>query len=119
MSKSHLAEEIGRNLLAARERLHLSQEDVARQIPTSQQNYQKWETGRALIGLEHFLKLPSILHCTVTDLLPTSLVTTRDRQYAKDPNLQRIIDLWPDLPEYLRDGLTAMADNYDRQKEGH
>jgi len=107
------------NVKAKREQAKLTQKDVAEGLGISTTTYNNYETGARTMGIADLVRLTTVLGCKISDLLPESVVTTYDRQRAKDPKLQRIIDLWPDLPEFLRDGLAALADNYDQQKGGH
>lgn len=91
MGNDRWAKQIGKMLRERRESLGLSQADIATRIGTSQQNYQKFETGKTLIGLEYLLVLPQILGCRITDLLPDEVVTDYDRRRAADPRLQEVI----------------------------
>ncbi len=86
--------DIGRRMRAARERAGLSQADVAKNLGLTTEGYGHFERGNRVIGFEYFLQLPAILRVPVTDLLPDALVTAEDRQRAKDPQLQDIIDAW-------------------------
>lgn len=101
--------QIGRRLKERREAAGLSQAEVAARIDTSQQNYQKFETGKTLIGLEYLLMLPQVLGCKLTDLLPDSVVTDYDEERAADPRLAEVIAGWGELPDFLRDGITGMV----------
>ena len=94
MGNNRWAKQIGKLLRQRREAVGLSQSEVAIRIGTSQQNYQKFETGKTLIGLEYLLVLPPILGCKLTDLLPDSVVTDYDRARASDPRLDELIARW-------------------------
>jgi len=93
------ASQIGNRLRKHREASGLSQAEIAARIDTSQQNYQKFETGKTLIGLEYLLVLPQVFGCKLTDLLPDSVVSDYDRARAKDERLDQVISGWDKLPE--------------------
>lgn len=99
----------------ARKKAGLAQTDVARALNCSQQTYNGYETLKRMIGVNDLLRLPSILGCKLTDILPDSVITDYDRARAADPRLQEIIEGWNDLPDFLRDGLTGMV--RDAKKE--
>ena len=91
------------------------QADIAKELDLSIEGVSSMERGSRLIGLEYLLRLPAILGCKITDLLPDSVVTDYDRARAADPRLQEILGAWNELPEFLKDGLTGMV--RDAQKE--
>ena len=58
-----------KNLRAARKRLELSQQDLARELFISTQAVSKWERGEAVPDLGHVCRLAEFLHVSVDDLL--------------------------------------------------
>jgi len=89
--------EIGERLRAARIAAELSQEDAARLLKMDRSNISHIEQGRSQVGLSYLLQMVRIYRCKITDLLPVDVVTDYDRQRALDPDLQDIIDAWPEL----------------------
>ena len=110
-----IAKEIGEKLKRYREATGLSQQDIADRLPLTKVAYGNMERGTSLANIEHLVRLPAILGCKITDLLPDSVVTEYDRARAADPRLQEIIEAWQDLPDFLRDGITGMV--RDARKE--
>ena len=58
-----------KNLRAARNRMGLSQKDLAEKLYISAQAVSKWERGEAIPDLEHVCSLALLLHVSVDDLL--------------------------------------------------
>lgn len=64
-----LAKQIGKRLKEARENMQLTQEEVGAALGIGRAAYANIETGRSLLGVDHLLNLPSILHKPVTYFL--------------------------------------------------
>ena len=88
---------IGQKLREARQRADLSQADAARRLGMERSNLSHIEQGRSHLTLENLVKVPRQYGCKITDLLPDEVVADYDRQRARDHDLQRIIDAWPEL----------------------
>jgi len=110
-----IAKELGRKLKKYRNATGLSQQDIADRLRLTKVAYGNLERGTSLISLEHLVRLPSILGCRITDLLPDSVVTDHDRDRAADPRLQEVAEGWPELPDFLRDGITGMVRNAKKE----
>ena len=82
------AREIGQKIRRARKDREMVQADIAKELGLSIEGVSSMERGSRLIGLEHILRLPAILGCRITDLLPDEVVTNYDRRRAADPRLQ-------------------------------
>lgn len=115
IEKERWLKEISKKLRKARLKAKLSQAEVAAKLELTPQGYGYYENGNRVIGLEYLLLLPQVLGCKLTDLLPDSVVTDYDRDRAADPRLQEVNAAWPDLPDFLRDGITGMV--RDAKKE--
>ncbi len=94
--------EIGERLRAARMEADLSQEEAAKLLKMDRSNISHIEQGRSQVGLSYLLQMVRIYGCKITDLLPADVVTDYDRQRAMDPDLQEIIDAWPELSEDIK-----------------
>ncbi len=64
----------GDNLKALRKAKKISQEDLAEKVGVSRQSVSKWECGDAYPEMDNILKLCSIFHCEITDLVNSELV---------------------------------------------
>lgn len=64
-----LAKQIGKRLKEARENVQLTQEEVGAALGIGRAAYANIENGRSLLGVDHLLNLPSILHKPVTYFL--------------------------------------------------
>ena len=75
------SQEIGERLRARRKFLHLTQEDVARQIPIGRAGYNRYETGKVAVPVQSLDKLAKILRVPVSyfyDDADASTVDERD-----------------------------------------
>lgn len=106
---------VGKKIRSIRKEIGLTQKEVADKLGITDSGFAQIERGDNLISLEHLVKLPSILGCRITDILPDSVISDYDQQRAADPRLQEILGAWNDLPEFLKDGMTIMV--RDSQKE--
>lgn len=114
-----VGEEMGKKLSLARRRAGLTQKDLAGALNLqSKVSVSDFEKGKTLISAEHLVKLPSILGCRITDLLPDTVVTDYDRTRAADPRLQAIIENWQDLPEIVKAGWAFTVEQYKEAKKG-
>ncbi len=108
-----LLEELRHKLIAARERRGLKRPAVARELGITASNYRYFENGRSVIGLEYLLRLPRILKCRITDLLPDSIVTADDRARAGDHGFRELESDWAKLEEgekdVIRNAIKAFA----------
>ncbi|HEY7348476.1 MAG TPA: helix-turn-helix transcriptional regulator [Ktedonobacterales bacterium] len=66
-----------------RERLYLSQSDLAKQCGVKKQAVWYWENGLALPSLAHQKQLVEVLQCTRDELLAT-LKEARERREQKE-----------------------------------
>lgn len=96
------AKEIGQKIRRIRKAANMVQADIAKQLDLSIEGISSMERGDRLVGLEYLLRLPAILGCRITDLLPDSVVTDYDRARAADPRLQEIVDAWSKLSDAER-----------------
>ena len=94
--------EIGERVRDARLKAELTQGQAAKHLGMDRSNLSHIEQGRSQVSLSHLLQMPRIYRCKITDLLPKSVVTAKDRQRAKDPDLQDIIDAWPELTDDIK-----------------
>lgn len=67
---------------------------MSKELDLTVTGYGHLERGTRVIGLEHLLRLPAILGCRITDILPDSVVTDYDRARASDPRLDELIARW-------------------------
>ena len=95
-------QEIGQKLREARLKAELTQEKAAKRLGMERSNLTHIEKGRSPMALNQLLQIPRLYGCKITDVLPESVVTAQDRQRAKDPDLQDIIDAWPELTEDVK-----------------
>ena len=100
-----ISKRIARKLRQARKSTRYTQEEIADRLGIARSAYGHIESGRNLISIEHLLKLPSILECRLTDLLPDSVLTDHDRQRSADPQLEQIIRAWPRLRKVERQAI--------------
>jgi len=101
--------EVMRRVKDARKRAGLTQADVAAALNCTQQTYNGYETVNRTMGIPDLVKLPAILGCRITDLLPDGVVTDYDRARARDENLQAIVDHWDEIDPVLRVGMALMV----------
>lgn len=74
MSKSHVfARQIGLNILLARKKAHLSQEEVAEALGVTTDTVGRWERGRVEPKLSTLARIAFALDCHFRDLLPSDL----------------------------------------------
>lgn len=66
--KERWLKEISKKLRKARQKVGLSQAEVATQLELTPQGYGYYEGGNRVIGLEYLLMLPRLLGCRITDL---------------------------------------------------
>ena len=92
-----LNREIGQRIRTLRAKAGLSQEQAAKLLGMDRSNLSHIEQGKSRLLIEHLVAIPRLYGCKVTDLLPDEVVTDYDRQRARDYDLQRIIDAWPEL----------------------
>lgn len=83
---------VGKRIRDARKNADLTLEEVADKLGITPSAFGHIERGRNMIALEHLVRLPAILGCRITDLLPDGVVTDYDRDRAADPRLQEIIE---------------------------
>lgn len=100
--ESSISKNVAKRLRQSRRGAGLTQEEVADKLGIARSAYGHMESGRNLISLEHLVKLPSILNCRITDLLPNSVVTDYDRTRASDPRLQDLIEWWEIIDDDAR-----------------
>ena len=93
MANNKLAKGMGLRVRTARERAGIDQVGLASALGLSQSSLSNIERGDTLISLEHLVKLPELLRCRVTDLLPPEVVTPEDIRRAKDPLLEALAGL--------------------------
>jgi len=94
---------------AARQRLNMSQAELARAVGIAQRTLSSYENGETTLGLDVLLQLPAALGVGIADILPASLVTAVDQRRSKDPRLEEIIINWPEISESGRDSIRAFA----------
>jgi len=116
--ESSLSKAVGKRIRSIRRGSKQTLEDVSAKLDISASALGHIETGRNLISLEHLVKLPAILGCRVTDLLPDAVVTDYDRARAADPRLQTIIENWQDLPEIVKAGWAFTVEQYKEERKG-
>ena len=87
----HDLKQIGKNIKRLRQKAQLNQESVAKALNITQSALSHIERGESQVEISHLLRLPAILGCRITDLLPDEVVTEHDRQRAADPRLQEVI----------------------------
>ena len=59
----------GEQLQQLRKHKKMSQENLAKKVGVSRQSISKWENGVAYPEMKHIMKLCSIFHCKITDLV--------------------------------------------------
>jgi len=95
--------QIGKNIKKLRQERELSQEQVAAALNITQSALSHIERGESQIEIGHLLRLPSILGCRITDLLPDSVVTDYDRARASDPRVRDLIEWWEIIDDSARE----------------
>lgn len=110
--------EIMRRVRDARKRAGLTQADVAKALNISDTTFNGYETLNRTMGIPDLVKLPAILGCRITDLLPDAVVTDYDRARAADPRLQTIIENWQELPEIVKAGWAFTVEQYKEERKG-
>lgn len=60
---------LGEQIQQLRKYKKMSQESLAKKVGVSRQSISKWETGVAYPEMKHIMKLCSIFHCKITDLI--------------------------------------------------
>ena len=113
---NRVMKEIMDKVRSARERAGLTQLDVASALSIRQQTYNGYETGARTIGIPDLTRLPAILGCRITDLLPDSVVTDYDRARARDEQLDLVVESWPQITDGGKDAIVLIA-NTNRKKE--
>lgn len=108
---------VGKRIRVARRDTGLTLEYVADKLGITPSALGHIERGRNLISLEHLVKLPAILGCKITALLPDSVVTDYDRERAADPKLREIQDRWNSLPEYVQESIVFLARGAEEKGE--
>ena len=81
----------------ARRRSGLTQAEVAKELNIVDTTFNGYETLNRDMGIAALLKLPAILGCKISDLLPDSVLTDYDRARAADPQLTCVVQAWPKL----------------------
>ena len=71
--------------------------------------FNNYETLARTMGITDLMRLPAILNCRITDLLPDSVVTDYDRERAADPKLREVQERWNNLPEYVQESIVLLA----------
>lgn len=94
-----------------REKAGLTQADVARVLGCSANAYGHYETDIRQISVEDVFRLPAILNCRISDLLPDDVLSDYDLRRLRDPNLDAIIETWPNLPHRAQEILKSTLDN--------
>ena len=112
-----VAKEVGSRIKKARRKANLTQKEIAQKLNMTNSGFAHCERGINLITLENLIKLPEILNCAITDLLPEKAVKRIDRERTEDPQLQEVIDAWKDLPKFLRDAISTMARDAARENK--
>lgn len=100
---------IGKNIQRLRQEARLNQAEVATALSITQSALSHIERGESHVDVGHLLRLPAILGCRITDLLPDSVVTDYDRARSKDERLSYIVDNWDDLSETAKDATVFVA----------
>lgn len=74
-------------LVAYRQQQHLTQSDLAEALYTSRQTISNWETGKTYPDIQSLVRLASLYHVTVNDLVQADLsaVQTQTAQYHLKP----------------------------------
>lgn len=94
---------IGKKIRRIRKDIGLTQKEIADKLGITDSGFAQLERGDNLISIEHLVKLPSILGCRITDLLPDSVVTDYDRARASDPRLRDLIEWWEIIDDSARE----------------
>ena len=116
--ESDLGRAVGKRIRSIRRETKQTLEDVSAKLDISASALGHIETGRNLISLEHLIKLPAILGCRITDLLPDSIITDYDCQHAADPRLRAIIENWQELPEIVKAAWAFTVEQYREENHG-
>lgn len=74
---------IGRNLRLHRQKLGLSQIDLANRCEMTKASISQIESGKQRIAIENLYRVASVLKCSVYDLLPPDLTTDVDIDTAQ------------------------------------
>lgn len=108
---SEMDREVGKKLRLVRRRSEMSQGELGAALGLSHSAISLIEKGESQLSVEHLWKLPRILNCRISELLPDVVLTEYDRRRAKDPRLQQMIELWPDLSEAQQSVLLLTAES--------
>lgn len=110
MELEQLKMTIAKKLRIIRKERDLSQEDVARQLGMTTGAYGSFERAQNLIALNYLIDLSRIFQVPITQLLPAYIVTNSERANPMlDPNLQFIIEHWPNLPPAVCEALAHVV----------
>lgn len=113
-----IMQEIMNKIKDARKRVGLTQEEVAEALNCSQQAYNGYETLKRTMSIADLVRLPAILGCRITDLLPDSVVTDYDRARALNHRLQDITDRWTLLDESEQYVIHKTVETMTRKRKG-
>jgi len=94
-----IMQEIMDKVKDARKRAGLTQAEVADALNIRDSTFNGYENLNRTLSIADLVRLPSILGCRITDLLPDSVVTDYDRARALNHRLQDITDRWTLLDE--------------------
>ena len=116
-SADRVLKQVMKNVRDARKRAGLTQADVARIFGMSASAFNNYETSVRTMGITDLVRLPAILNCRITDLLPESVVTDYDRERAANPRLREAQENWKYIPEIAKAGMAGMAKEAKEEAE--
>lgn len=80
----------GEQIQQLRKSKKMSQETLAKKVGVSRQSISKWENGAAYPEMKHIMKLCSIFHCQITDLVHGQLSDLNEMNYEIKENVVKL-----------------------------
>lgn len=111
-----IMQEIMNKVKDARKRAGLTQAEVADALNIRDSTFNGYENLNRTLSIADLVRLPAILGCRITDLLPDSVLTDYDRARASDERLDFIVRNWDELPDEAKNATVFVASGGIKKK---
>jgi len=102
------ATQLGQRIAAARERIGLSQVDLAQKLNVTQQTITAWERRSTVIKSDTLIRLASVLNVSVDELLGVS--KSRPKPQVARGRLQQVFERAANLPRRQQQHIVKVVD---------
>jgi transcriptional regulator with XRE-family HTH domain len=108
--------QLGQRIAAARERIGLSQVDLAQKLNVTQQTITAWERRSTVIKSDTLIRLASVLNVSVDELL--GVAKSRPKPQVARGRLQKVFERAANLPRRQQQKIVELLEPYVREHSG-